>query len=231
MARGHKEFHRSDRVGWLRAAVLGANDGTISVASLVVGVAASGVDARTVLVTGIAGLVAGAMSMAAGEYVSVKSQADSEQADIAREREELRTQPERELEELTHIYMKRGLELPLATQVAEKLMATDALAAHARDELGITSTLRARPIQAAFASAASFAVGALVPIATVIASPTAWVSRASTITALIALSIFGGAAAFAGGASVVKGALRVGFWGALAMALSAGVGSVFGAAV
>jgi vacuolar iron transporter family protein len=231
MVRRHKEFHRSNRVGWLRAAVLGANDGTISVASLVVGVAVSGVDSRTVLITGIAGLVAGAMSMAAGEYVSVQSQADTERADIAREREELSTQPERELEELTHIYMKRGLDRQLAAQVAEKLTAADALEAHARDELGITATLRARPVQAALASAASFAVGAMVPIATVSMTPVAWISQASTATALIALSIFGAAAASAGGASIATGALRVTFWGALAMALSAAVGSLFGAMV
>jgi VIT1/CCC1 family predicted Fe2+/Mn2+ transporter len=231
MPRSHAEIHRSNRVGWLRAAVLGANDGTISVASLVVGVAVSGVDSRTVLITGIAGLVAGAASMAAGEYVSVQTQADTERADIALEREELSTEPERELEELTHIYVKRGLDRPLAAQVAAKLTAADALEAHARDELGITSTLRARPVQAAIASAASFAVGAIVPIATVLIVPASWVSRASTATALIALSIFGAAAAHAGGANVFRGALRVAFWGALAMALSAAVGSLFGIAV
>jgi vacuolar iron transporter family protein len=231
MPRIHKEFHKADRVGWLRAAVLGANDGTISVASLVVGVAASGVAPQAVLVTGIAGLVAGAMSMAAGEYVSVQSQADTERADIAREKEELRTQPERELEELALIYMKRGLDRPLAAQVAAKLMATDALGAHARDELGITPTLRARPVQAAFASAGSFAIGAIVPIVTVLLAPAAWISQASTATALVALAVFGGAASYAGGASVLKGSLRVAFWGALAMAATAAVGSLFGASV
>jgi VIT1/CCC1 family predicted Fe2+/Mn2+ transporter len=231
MPRAHKEIHRLNRVGWLRAAVLGANDGTISVAGLVVGVAVSGVDSRTVLITGIAGLVAGAASMAAGEYVSVQSQADTERADIALEREELSAQPERELEELTHIYVKRGLDRPLAAQVAAKLTAADALEAHARDELGITSTLRARPVQAALASAASFSVGAIVPIATVLMVPAPWVSRASTATALVALSIFGAAAAKAGGANVFRGALRVAFWGALAMALSAAVGSLFGIVV
>jgi vacuolar iron transporter family protein len=231
MARLHKEFHRTDRAGWLRAAVLGANDGTISVASLVVGVAASGVTQQVILVTGVAGLVAGAMSMAAGEYVSVQSQADTERADIAREREELRTQPERETEELTQIYMKRGLERPLAEQVATQLMATDALEAHARDELGITATLRVRPVQAALASAASFGIGALVPIVAVLLAPTALVSQVATITALIALAVFGGAAAHAGGASVPQGAMRVAFWGALAMGLTAAAGSVFGVSI
>jgi len=231
MPRVHKEFHRADRVSWLRAAVLGANDGTISVASLVVGVAASGAAPPVVLVTGIAGLVAGAMSMAAGEYVSVQSQADTERADIAREKEELRTQPERELEELTLIYMKRGLDRSLASQVASQLMKADALGAHARDELGITPTLRARPIQAALASAASFALGAIVPIVTVSLAPPAWISRASTTTALLALALFGGAASYAGGAPMIKGSLRVAFWGALAMAATAAVGSLFGATV
>lgn len=227
MPRSHKEFHRSDRVGWVRAAVLGANDGTISVASLVVGVTASGVSSTAVLITGVAGLVAGAMSMAAGEYVSVQSQADAQRADIARERDELRTQPDRELEELTLIYMRRGLERPLAGEVAAKLMANDALAAHARDELGITSTASARPIQAALASAASFAVGAIVPIVTVLAAPSASVALATTVTALPALSIFGGAAAYIGGASIARGAGRVALWGALAMAVSAGIGALF----
>jgi len=227
MPRTHKEFHRSDRVGWLRAAVLGANDGTISVAGLVVGVAASGASPHAVLITGIAGLVAGAMSMAAGEYVSVQSQADTERADIAREREELRTQPERELEELALIYMRRGLDRPLADQVAAKLMANDALEAHARDELGITAALRARPIQAALASAASFSLGAIVPILTVLATPSAWSTRATTVTALIALACFGGAAARAGGASVLRGAMRVALWGALAMAAAASIGAIF----
>lgn len=227
MPRAHKEFHKSDRIGWLRAAVLGANDGTISVASLVVGVAASGASSRVVFVTGIAGLVAGAMSMAAGEYVSVQSQADAQRADIARERDELRTQPERELEELTLIYMRRGLDRPLAQEVAAKLMANDALEAHARDELGITGPLSARPIQAALASAASFAIGAIVPTVTVLATPRAWIAHATTMTALVALSMFGGAAARAGGASVLRGAGRVALWGALAMAVSAAIGALF----
>jgi vacuolar iron transporter family protein len=231
MPRVHREFHKSDRVGWLRAAVLGANDGTISVASLVVGVAASGAAPSIVLMTGIAGSVAGAMSMAAGEYVSVQSQADTEHADLTREREELATQPERELEELTVIYMKRGLDRPLAHSVAQKLMSGDALAAHARDELGITQTLRARPLQAALASAVAFAAGAIVPILTVMLAPAAQVASISFATALLALLSFGGAAAWAGGASIPRGAARVAFWGAVAMALTAAVGKMFGATV
>jgi vacuolar iron transporter family protein len=231
MIRIHRESHRSDRSGWLRAAVLGANDGTISVASLVVGVAASGVSKGSVLLTGVAGLVAGAMSMAAGEYVSVKSQADTESADLAKEKRELDTQPEAELEELTAIYINRGLDRPLAKQVAEKMTACDVLAAHARDELGITETLRARPIQAALASAISFLAGALVPIAAVLTAPSAWLIAASSGTALITLAVLGGTAAYAGGASMVKGSIRVAFWGALAMGLTAGIGRLFGTVV
>lgn len=227
----YKESHRSDRIGWLRAAVLGANDGTISVASLVVGVAASGAQQSSVLLTGVAGLVAGAMSMAAGEYVSVQSQADTEGADIERESHELETQPERELAELTSIYVNRGLDQPLARLVAEKLMMGDALGAHARDELGITEALRARPIQAAFASAISFAVGAIVPIAAVLLAPSAWVAVVSSATALATLVILGGTAAYAGGASIVRGAVRVSFWGALAMGLTAGIGRLFGTVI
>jgi len=226
-----KESHRSGRIGWLRAVVLGANDGTISVASLVVGVAVSGVPQSSVLLTGVAGLVAGAMSMAAGEYVSVQSQADTEGADIERERIELGTQPERELSELTSIYVSRGLDQPLARLVAEKLMSGDALGTHAREELGITEALRARPVQAAFASAISFAVGAIVPIAAVLVAPSAWVTEASSATALVTLVILGGTAAYAGGASIVRGAVRVSFWGALAMGITAGVGKLFGTAV
>ena len=227
----HRESHRSDRIGWLRAAVLGANDGTISVASLVVGVAASGAPRSSVLLTGVAGLVAGAMSMAAGEYVSVQSQADTEGADIEREKHELENQPERELVELTSIYVSRGLDQPLARLVAEKLMSRDALGAHARDELGISETLRARPVQAALASAIAFIVGALIPIATVLLAPSAWVTEVSSATALVTLVILGGTAAYAGGASIVRGAVRVAFWGALAMGLTAGVGRLFGTAV
>ena len=232
MGRGlHREFHKGERIGWLRAAVLGANDGTISVASLVVGVAASGASAGTVLVTGVAGLVAGAMSMAAGEYVSVHSQADAEGADLARERRELEEQPERELAELTAIYVARGLDAPLAKQVAEKLMSGDALAAHARDELGITDMQRARPLQAAFASAVAFIAGAVVPIVTVLLAPKAWMTEVTSAVALVALAVFGGTAAYAGGAPVLRGALRVAFWGAAAMAITAAIGKVFGTAV
>ena len=227
----HKESHRSDRIGWLRAAVLGANDGTISVASLVVGVAASGAPQGSVLLTGVAGLVAGAMSMAAGEYVSVQSQADTEGADIERERHELKTRPKRELAELTSIYVKRGLDQSLARLVAEKLMSGDALGTHARDELGITEALRARPIQAALASAISFAVGAIVPIAAVLLAPSAWVAEITSATALVTLVILGGTAAYAGGASIVRGAVRVSFWGALAMGITAGIGRLFGTAL
>lgn len=231
MPSSHREFHRAERIGWLRAAVLGANDGTISVASLVVGVAAAGTAPSEVLLTGVAGLVAGAMSMAAGEYVSVQSQADTEQADLRREQAELETQPERELAELAGIYVRRGLSRALARQVAEQLMAHDALQAHARDELGITETLRARPVQAALASAASFVAGALVPLATVLLAPPARLAEVSSATALVTLLVLGGVAARAGGAPVLRGALRVAFWGALAMALTAGIGRWFGAVV
>ena len=231
MPSSHREFHRAERIGWLRAAVLGANDGTISVASLVVGVAAAGTTPADVLLTGVAGLVAGAMSMAAGEYVSVQSQADTEQADLRREQAELETQPERELAELAGIYVRRGLSRALARQVAEQLMAHDALQAHARDELGITETLRARPVQAAMASAASFVAGALVPLATVLLAPPARLAEVSSAPALATLLVLGGVAARAGGAPVLRGAVRVAFWGALAMALTAGIGRWFGAVV
>ncbi len=231
MRHGHRESHRGERIGWLRAAVLGANDGTISVASLVVGVAAAGASQDSLLLTGVAGLVAGAMSMAAGEYVSVQSQADTESADMAKERNELEAEPERELAELAAIYIGRGLDEPLARQVAEKLTAGDALAAHARDELGITETLRARPVQAAFASAAAFCAGAIIPILTALLAPAARVAEVSSLTSLAALLVFGGLAGYAGGASITKGALRVAFWGAFAMGLTAVVGRLFGAAV
>lgn len=226
-----QESHRTGRSGWLRAAVLGANDGTISVASLVVGVAAAGAPPDSILLTGVAGLVAGAMSMAAGEYVSVQSQADTEEADIKTEKRELKTEPERELEELTSIYVSRGLDQPLARLVAEKLMSSDALGAHSRDELGLTETLRARPIQAAFSSATAFIAGAIVPIAAAWLAPSARVAIVSSTTALVTLVVLGGTAAYAGGASIIKGALRVAFWGALAMGITAGVGKLFGAAV
>lgn len=231
MPRRHRETHRTERIGWLRAAVLGANDGVISVSSLVVGVAASGAPAASILVTGIAGMVAGAMSMAAGEYVSVKSQEDTENADLRTERMELQSEPERELDELTSIYMARGLDEPLARQVAVKLTANDALAAHARDELGITEALRARPVQAAVASAISFTLGALVPIAAAIFAPPAQVTTVCAVTTILTLLVLGATAAYAGNAPVLKGAARVAFWGAMAMGATALVGTLFGTAI
>jgi VIT1/CCC1 family predicted Fe2+/Mn2+ transporter len=211
--------------------VLGANDGVISVASLVVGVTAAGATQSNILLTGIAGLVAGAMSMAAGEYVSVQSQADTQNAEIDREKRELENEPERELAELTSIYVSRGLDQPLAQRVAEKLMSSNALKAHARDELGITESLRARPIQAAFASAVSFSVGAIIPVAAALLAPSAWAIKVIPATAIITLALLGGIAAYVGGAPIAKGAMRVACWGALAMGLTAGVGKFFGADV
>jgi VIT1/CCC1 family predicted Fe2+/Mn2+ transporter len=231
MRRWHIETHRTDRVGWLRAAVLGANDGIISIAGLVVGVAASGADARVVLGSGIAGIVAGAMSMAAGEYVSVQSQADTEHADIAKETRELAEDPDAELQELTHIYVQRGLAPELAKQVAQQLTAHDALAAHARDELGITESLRARPLQAALASAAAFAAGAALPILAVLLAPAGRIEPVVVAVTLLALLLSGALAARVGGAGVVRGALRVGFWGAMAMAAAALIGRLFGVQV
>ena len=229
MVRAHREFHQSERIGWLRAAVLGANDGVVSVASVVVGVAsASGVPQATILLAGVAALVAGATSMAAGEYVSVQSQADTEKADIAKETQELKDNPDTELQELANIYVQRGLEPALALQVAQQLTAKNALEAHARDELGITETLRARPLQAALASAAAFVAGAIIPVVAAVVLPHGLVSLGVTIATLVALLILGGLAAYAGGASVVKGAVRVTVWGAVAMALSALVGTLFG---
>ena len=225
----HPERHRTDRIGWLRAAVLGANDGIVSTASLVVGVAAAGAGQHSILVTGAAGLVAGAMSMAAGEYVSVHSQADTEQADLSREQTELRTQPAAERRELTAIYVARGLAPDLAQQVAEQLMRHDALGAHARDELGISATMSARPVQAALASAASFAVGAALPLAVTALAPYPSLLPAVSGTSLVFLAMLGLVAARAGGASVLAGAWRVTFWGALAMAITAGAGALFGA--
>jgi vacuolar iron transporter family protein len=227
----HIETHRAHRIGWLRASVLGANDGVVSVASLVVGVAASGASQQAILFTGIAGLVAGAMSMAAGEYVSVQSQADTEEADLSRERAELVADPVHELAELTAIYVGRGLDESLAHQVAQKLTAHNAFAAHARDELGLSDTLRARPLQAALASAAAFAGGAVFPIAAVLLAPAAQVGLVATSTTLVVLTALGAMAAYAGGASLLKGAVRVVFWGALAMGVTAGVGRLFGASV
>ncbi|UOV03642.1 VIT family protein [Pseudoxanthomonas sp. F37] len=223
----HRELHRTDRVGWLRASVLGANDGIVSVAGLVVGVAASGATPSTILLTGVAGLVAGAMSMAAGEYVSVQSQADAEAAALALEKSELRDMPDGELAELTQIYVGRGLEPALARQVAEQLTAHDALTAHMRDELGITEELRARPVQAALASAAAFTVGALLPIATTVLAPAGKVAMVTTAATLVGLLLSGGLAARVGGAPVLRGAWRVGFWGAMAMGAAALVGRLF----
>ena len=223
----HRERHRSDRTGWLRAAVLGANDGIVSTASLVVGVAASGAATRDVLVAGVAGLVAGALSMAAGEYVSVSSQADTEHADLNRERMELATQPAAELDELAGIYVARGIEPELARTVAHQLMEHDALGAHARDELGLTDVQAARPLQAALASAATFAVGAALPLATIAFLPASFVAGVS----LVSLAGLGALAARAGGASMWLGAVRVAFWGALAIAATAAVGSLFGTTV
>ena len=217
------------QTGWIRAAVLGANDGTISVSSLLVGVAASGAPHGNIILTGVAGLVAGAMSMAAGEYVSVQSQADTEHADIEKEKRELEMEPESELVELTAIYVDRGLDEPLARLVAEKLMSRDALGSHARDELGITETLKAKPLQAAMASAISFAVGAVIPFSASVLAPLTWVVEVTSGTAVVALILFGGTAAYAGGAPVGKGALRVAFWGGLAMAITAVAGRLFGA--
>ena len=229
--RRHTERHRTDRIGWLRAAVLGANDGIVSTASLVVGVAAASASSSNILLTGVAGLVAGAMSMAAGEYVSVHSQADTENADLARERAELEADPVAERRELTAIYVARGLEPALAQQVSAQLMKHDALGAHARDELGISEMLSARPVQAALASAASFAVGAVLPLAVAALAPQrglmAWVAVAS----LVFLAVLGAVAARVGGASALAGAWRVTFWGALAMAITAGVGALFGTVV
>lgn len=227
----HGERHRSDRIGWLRAAVLGANDGIVSTASLIVGVAAAQASNHAILVAAMAGLVAGAMSMAAGEYVSVSSQSDTENADLAREKKELATDQAAELAELCAIYEKRGLEPSLAKQVAQQLTAHDALGAHARDELGISETLSARPVQAALASAGTFAVGALLPVLIVVIAPRAFLIYIVSGASLLFLAALGALAASAGGASAAKGAMRVAFWGALAMALTAGVGALFGTVV
>jgi VIT1/CCC1 family predicted Fe2+/Mn2+ transporter len=227
----HIERHRTARIGWLRAAVLGANDGIVSTASLVVGVAAAHASRHDVLITGIAGLVAGAMSMAAGEYVSVSSQADTERADLDRERKELATDNENEHAELAEIYVQRGLDPALAKEVAAQLMAHDALGAHGRDELGISEIVNARPVQAALASAATFAVGAALPLLAVLFTPAAYLIAVVAGASLLFLGTLGGLAAFVGGANAIKGAWRVTFWGALAMGLTAGVGRLFGAAV
>lgn len=227
----HPESHLVSRIGWLRAAVLGANDGIVSTASLIVGVAAASAGSSEVLVAGVAGLVAGAMSMAAGEYVSVSSQADTEQADLAREKAELATQPEFERQELAEIYVKRGLTPELARQVADQLMARDALGTHARDELGISEITAARPIQAALASAATFAVGAALPLILVLVLPQSALVMGVSVASLFFLALLGAIAARAGGANVLKAAARVTFWGALAMALTAAIGALFGTVV
>ena len=231
-ARGdHREAHLVSRTGWLRAAVLGANDGIVSTASLIIGVAASGATHQSILVSGIAGLVAGAMSMAAGEYVSVSSQADTEEADMARERHELATQPEAELAELAAIYEQRGVAPELARQVAEQMMAKDAFEAHARDELGLASHVMARPVQAALTSAVTFAAGAALPLIVALLAPAGTAAWTVSLACLIGLAILGAIGARAGGASIWKPTIRVVFWGAVAMASTALIGSVIGRAV
>ncbi|MBL9033465.1 MAG: VIT family protein [Rhodospirillaceae bacterium] len=231
MPRRHTERHLVSRIGWLRAAVLGANDGIVSTASLIVGVAAASATSADVLVAGTAGLVAGAMSMAAGEYVSVSSQSDTEQADLARERAELASQPAFERDELTQIYVKRGIAPDLARQVAEQLMAKDALGAHAQDELGISEITTARPIQAALTSAATFSIGAALPLALVLVTPQAYLVPAVSTASLFFLALLGAVGARAGGAKVMTATLRVTFWGAMAMAFTAGIGALVGMAV
>ena len=231
MSRLHKESHLTERIGWLRAAVLGANDGIISTASLILGVASAAASRNDVLLAGIAGLVAGAMSMAAGEYVSVSSQSDTENADIARERRELVDNPEFEKEELAQIYVARGVEAGLARQVAQQLMTRDALSAHARDELGISEITAARPVQAALASAATFSIGAAAPLGLVLVSPANWLLSVVSIGSLGFLAALGMIGARAGGADILKPTIRVTFWGAFAMALTAGIGALVGKAV
>ena len=229
-ARQHREGHFVDRVGWLRAAVLGANDGVLSVGSLITGVAAANTDRQSVLLVGVAGWLAGAMSMAAGEYVSVSSQADSEKADLAREKAELKDMPEAELDELTGIYVKRGLELNLAREVARQLTGKDALEAHARDELGISEATQARPIQAALASAASFSAGSALPVVVVLLAPLPWMVPSVIVASLTFLAILGAAGARTGGADALRATLRVTLWGAAAMLVTASVGRLFGVA-
>lgn len=226
----HSERHRTDRIGWIRAAVLGANDGIVSTASLVLGVAAAGAGTEALLVAGVAGLVAGAMSMAAGEYVSVSSQADTEKADLARESAELAEAPEQEHAELAEIYVQRGLDRPLADTVASQLMRQDALGAHSRDELGISEVSTARPIQAALASAGTFSAGALLPLCVVLLFPESLLPWVVPTSSLFFLALLGSFAAQIGGAPVLRAASRVTFWGALAMALTAAVGALFGVA-
>lgn len=230
-AHTHPENHLVERIGWLRAAVLGANDGIVSTASLIVGVAAAAASTSDVLVAGVAGLVAGAMSMAAGEYVSVSSQSDTEQADLARERGELASQPDFEREELAQIYVERGLDQALARQVADQLMARDALGAHARDELGMSEVTAARPIQAAFTSAATFAAGAALPLLAAVLMPRSMLIAGVSVASLVFLALLGAIGARAGGARIGKAMARVTFWGAVAMALTAGIGAIFGTVV
>jgi VIT1/CCC1 family predicted Fe2+/Mn2+ transporter len=227
----HSERHYSQRIGWLRAVVLGANDGIVSTASLIVGVATASVDRGAVLIAGIAGLVAGAMSMAAGEYVSVSTQADTEAADLARERDELETNEAYERDELANIYMERGLDAELAREVSAQLMAHDALAAHARDELGLSEIHRARPLQAAMASATSFAAGAVIPVILAALVPFQGIAMLVAGSSLVLLAILGGVAAGAGGSSKLVGAVRICFWGALAMGLTAAIGAALGTSV
>jgi vacuolar iron transporter family protein len=223
----HIEKHKTHRIGWLRAAVLGANDGIVSTASLIIGVAAAGASAQNILIAGVAGIVAGAMSMAAGEYVSVSSQADTEDSDLNRERKELAADPEHEHEELTAIYVDRGLEKGLAAEVATQLMAHDPLGAHARDELGISEMMTARPVQAAFSSAGSFTIGAVLPLLVVVVVPSSTILWTVSGSSLLFLALLGAIAARTGGAPMLASAVRVTFWGALAMALTAGVGALF----
>ena len=227
----HPETHLVERIGWLRAAVLGANDGIVSTASLIIGVAAAAAKPSDILIAGIAGLVAGAMSMAAGEYVSVSSQSDTERADLARETKELSQNPAFEREELAQVYVKRGVDLDLARQVADQLMAKDALAAHARDELGISDVTSARPVQAAFTSAATFAVGAALPLMMIFVSSSRWLIPSVSIASLAFLALLGAVGAKAGGADTLRATARVTFWGALAMLLTAGIGKLFGTVV
>ncbi|MDK2743772.1 MAG: VIT family protein [Nitrospira sp. BO4] len=225
----HREPHRIHRAGWLRAAVLGANDGIVSTASLILGVAAAGASSQSIVVAGVAGLVAGAMSMAAGEYISVSSQADTERADLDREQTELAADPEREHAEMTAMYVARGVDHGLASAVTTQLMTHDALGAHSREELGLTDTAAARPVQAALASAGTFSVGALLPLLIVVAAPKSMILWAVSGSSLFFLALLGSLAAQAGGAPIMRGAARVTFWGALAMAVTAGVGALFGA--
>jgi vacuolar iron transporter family protein len=229
MAHRHRERHKLENIGWLRATVLGANDGIVSTASLILGVAVSHATHDSILVAGVAGLAAGVMSMATGEYISVRSQADTEQAALETERNELQDDPKSEHHELANIYITRGLDTVLATQVADQLMVHDALGAHARDELGITDTLSARPLQAAFASALSFALGALLPLLAVILTPPANLIASVLVTSLASLGFLGGLAARVGGADVVKGVMRVMFWSACAMGVTASIGAMSGA--